>query len=312
MATASTHFKLGLLAIVAMASAIAVAFGLGMQATRRETVSYHTYFDESVQGLELGAPVKYRGMPIGSVADIRIAPDHERVDVALAIDAPEARRLNLARAPANLRTQLGTQGITGVKLVDIDLFDPATNPAPVLRFSPGENYIPAAPSLLKGLGDNLGFVVQRLPRLVDTTTTTLEKLELNLNDFREERIPGRLGKALDDVDGVVVDLRTVLRHADRARIPEKTAAAVDALSAAIARVDAMVDRIGGDAGLVASTQRATESVGELGRVTSGSAQELERTLRDLDEAAQAIRDLAQGIERDPDMLVKGRERERPR
>ena len=62
----------------------------------------------------------------------------------------------------------------------------------------------------------------------------------------------------------------------------------------------------GDSGLVASTRRATDSIGDLGRSTSDSTADLERTLRDLDEAAKAIRQLAESIDRDPDMLVKGR------
>lgn len=306
MAAASTNFKLGLLAIAAVLTAIAVAFGLGMHATRRETVRYHTYFDESVQGLDLGAPVKYRGMPIGTVGAIEIAADHVKVDVALDIDAAESKRLELERAPDGLRTQLGTQGITGVKLVDIDFFDPRTAPPPALSFAPAANYIPAAPSLIKSLGENVAIVVEKLPALIDAVTATTLRLERILQDFGDERLPSRLGKTMDDVDGAVTQLRGILADAQRANIPQKTAAAIDQLTAAIARVDALADRVSGDAGLFASTQRAVESAGEVGRATSHSAEDLDRTLRDLDEAAQAIRDLAQGIERDPDMLVKGR------
>ena len=71
-------------------------------------------------------------------------------------------------------------------------------------------------------------------------------------------------------------------------------------------MNGLLEGIGGDGGLVASTQRATDSIGDLGRSTNGSAAKLERTLRDLDEAAVAIRGLAEAIDRDPDMLVKGR------
>jgi paraquat-inducible protein B len=75
-------------------------------------------------------------------------------------------------------------------------------------------------------------------------------------------------------------------------------------------MDAVLDRLGGEGGLVASTQRVTDSVGDLGRSTSGSAAQLDRTLRDLDETLIALRELAEAIERDPDMLVKGRARGR--
>ncbi len=311
MSAASTHFKLGIFTVLAMAAVVAIAFGLGWRGVvRSDTIGYHTYFDETVQGLELGSPVKFRGVLIGSVEAIKIAPDRVHVDVALALDTAATRRLGLAERAPEVRAALGTQGITGVKFIDIDLFDPKTNPPPQLSFPPAENYIPARPSFMKGLEDSLEIVSQRLPVLVETTVATLQRIEVILVDFHDQRIPDRMAKAVDNIDGAVSDMRRLLKHFDGAQIPDKTAAAIDKLGDAVAKVNTILDGIGGDGGLVASTQRATESIGDLGRSTSGSAARLERTLRDLDEAAVAIRSLAQAIDRDPDMLVKGRAKAR--
>ena len=306
MSVGLTHFKLGLLTLVAVTAGIAVAFALGARATRHETIRYDTYFDESVEGLTIGSPVKYRGVAIGSVIDIEIAPDNKSVDVGLSLEAADAERLGLVTVPLELRAQLGTQGITGVKFVDMDFFDPKTTPPPTLGFAPAQRYIPAAPSLMKGLAEGVGTMLERLPAVADGTVALLQKVGRVLDDLQGERIPNRLATAIDDIDVTVKELRTLLQHADRARIPDKIASAVDGLSAAIGKVSAMVDGLGGDGGLVASTQHATDSVGELGRRTMGSADELRRTLRDLDEAARAIRSLARDLERDPDMLLKGR------
>ena len=306
MATASTHFKLGIFTLIAIVAGIAMAFGLGARATTSETVRFDTYFDESVEGLEIGSPVKYRGVKIGSVSAIEIAPDHQKVDVGLALAAVDVRRLGLETIPPELRTQLGTQGITGVKYVDIDFFDPKANPPPVLPFEPPARYIPAAPSVIKGLTEDLGAMLQRLPAVADATTAVLQRIDRILEDFEGQRLPARFEKAVEDIDGAAGDIRVLLRHIDKAHIPDKTASAMDGLSTALAKVNVMMDRIGGDGGLVASTQRATDRLGDLGRNASGSAGDLQKTLRDLDEAAQAIRDLAQELERDPEMLVKGR------
>ena len=67
MSAASTHFKLGIFTVLAIVAVLAAAFGLGWRGVKSDTVRYHTYFDETVQGLELGSPVKYRGVLIGSV-----------------------------------------------------------------------------------------------------------------------------------------------------------------------------------------------------------------------------------------------------
>lgn len=305
-----THFKLGLFAVIAMFAVLATAFGLGMWTMHGDMVWYHTYFDESVQGLEIGAPVKYRGVLVGTVDAVEVADDRRHVDVTLAIDMRSTRKLGLAQSSPDLRTQLGTQGITGVKFVNIDFFDPKTNPPPKLDFPVADKYIPAAPSLMKGLETNISDVLSRMPALVDATIVALDKITAILDDFRGEKVPARLGKVIDEVDATVIAMRTLILHVDRAQIPNKTAEALDQLNVALGHASGVLARIDGDGGLVASTQRATDSLGDLGRKTSSSTEDLERTLRDLDEAAVAIRDLAQAIERDPDMLVKGRAKER--
>ncbi len=304
MALKSTHFKLGLFTLLALAALLITAFGLGIEGMHHETMSYHTYFDESVQGLDVGAPVKYRGVQIGNVTSIAIAPDEKHIDVTMGLDRKRIEELKLNVVSPDLRAQLGTQGITGVKLIDIDFL--GRSPPPALPFPPADKYIPAAPSLLKGLEDNIEQVSEKLPDLVETMTKTLADIDRLLLDVTDQRIAARVAKVLDGVDGTVSDIDQVIRHIDHAKIPDKTATALDDLSGAIAKVNGVLDRIGGDGGLVASTQRATESIGDLGRSTTASTREIGRTLRDLDRAAQALRDLADAVERDPEMLVKGR------
>jgi phospholipid/cholesterol/gamma-HCH transport system substrate-binding protein len=93
MSTVSTHFKLGLFALIGAGCAVVLVFGLGMSATHRSTIRYETFFDESVQGLELGAPVKYRGIVVGNVENIAVAPDRRLVDVTLGVDPARASEL---------------------------------------------------------------------------------------------------------------------------------------------------------------------------------------------------------------------------
>ncbi len=312
MAAASTHFKLGLFTLLVLVAVFATAFGLGIRGVKKDTVNYHTYFDESVQGLDIGAPVKFRGVNIGSASQIQMAPDRKLVDVTLAINRVDAASLRLAERKVELRAQLGTQGITGVKLIDIDFVDPKTSPGPALSFTPDENYIPAKPSFLGGLQDQVAVVADRLPHVIDATESALRKAEVILDDLGQARVPEHLTRALDTITGSAGQLGLLAQHVDRARIPDKTAAALERLNTTIAAVNGLVEGIGGDGGLLASTRRATDSIGDLGHSTSSSMADLERTMRDLDEAAIAIRELAEAVDRDPDMLLKGRSRSRQR
>src|SRR5690606_20013484 len=127
------------------------------------------------QGLEIGSPVKYRGVPIGTISAIDIAPDRRHVDVSLQLYTSELKRLGLSTEahagvggtrftiPDDLRTQLASQGITGVKFVSIDFFNVVTNPPAELEFETPDNTIPAAASLMKTLEDSVVQAVEQFP-----------------------------------------------------------------------------------------------------------------------------------------------------
>lgn len=310
MSRASTHFKLGLFGLVGGGAAVAAALGLGIGATRGESTVYHVYFDESVQGLEVGSPVRFRGVPVGTVAAIGVAPDHRHVDVSAAIGAQHVELLarggrDDGAGPSMLRAQLGSQGITGVKFVSVDVFDPPP-PAPALSFAPDARSIPSTASLTTSLERGVTSAVDTAPVLYSSTMATLNEIELLAAEVREERLANRLVKTLDEVDATLGDLRTLIRHVDEAGLPRRMATTLDDLDGGARKLDHVLDRLDGEHGLLASTQRATDTIGDVGRAAEGSAADVDRTLRDVREAAQAIRDLAQSVERDPDMLLRGR------
>jgi ABC-type transporter Mla subunit MlaD len=289
-----THVKLGIFAIAAIGAAIAAAAALGLHASQGKTVAYHTYFDESVQGLDLGASVKYRGVSIGTVSGIEIAPDHVHVDVELALHESAVDQLDLASAPPGARAQLSGQGLTGVKLIDIEFFDPAESPPPQLPFATAPRTIASRRSLMRGLATNLDMATERLPELLDRGTAALDKLDKLLGEVRDARIAAQLGDAIADV-------RRVVGSIDRARLPEQTARTLRDFDAAVARIDHAVAQVDGDRGLIASARRTTDTIGD-------SAVDVGRALRELGDAARAVRELAEAIERDPAMLVAGHAR----
>jgi ABC-type transporter Mla subunit MlaD len=306
MSVATTNAKLGLFTLLAAAAIVLAGIVLGIRLVHQDVVEYQTFFDESVDGLSVGAPVMYRGVRIGNVDRIGVAPDNRLVAVSLGIIPAEERRLGLRSPPAGLRAQLATQGITGVKIVDIDFFDPEKKPPPMLPFREPDRYIPSTTSTFKTLQDALENLGEHLPQIADAAVGALQKLEVIASDIHDAQVAAKLGQTVGDIDQAVNDLRGFVRHVDRANVPEKVAKAVDGLTETVAHANAMLERIGGDGGLVASAAGATDAIGEFGRTASGSALELEHTLRELREAAKAIRQLATELERDPEMLIRGR------
>jgi phospholipid/cholesterol/gamma-HCH transport system substrate-binding protein len=308
MSSATRNFQLGLLAIAAVTAVVLIVVALGLRGVGAAIDTYHTYFDESVQGLDVGASVKYRGVRIGNVSAIAIAPDRKHVAVDLALLSEEAERLGLAEVNPALRTQLSSQGLTGVKLVEIDFADPAANPAPELPFPPGPRYVPARISTFKSLEDSLKGVGQRLPELVDRTVSTLTKLGAMLDELRDRAVPRRIAEAATGASAAVAEIRQLAQHLDRARLGDRAAHTLDRLDGAVDRLTGAIDQVGGEHGLIARAQRAVDSLGRFGAGASGSTAELERVLRQIGDAALAFRELVEDIDRDPDMLIKGRAR----
>ena len=81
MASQRTKFALGLFVTCGIGIACFAIIGLGVSKFFEKGRYYATYFNESVQGLDVDSPVKYRGVSIGRVEGITVAPDAKLIQV---------------------------------------------------------------------------------------------------------------------------------------------------------------------------------------------------------------------------------------
>lgn len=320
MATRANYVKIGLFVVLGFAATLALAVGLGATQTRRVTVAFFTYFNESVQGLDVGSLVSFRGVRIGRVGDITIAPDHRLVEVRMDVDVASMEQLGLVprgefkrthvfpEPPDDLRAQLGSQGFTAIKYVAIDFFDPKTNPPPTLTFPPMTHYIPAATSLTKGLEDSLTKAMDRVTVLVDQATVVLEGVGHLVADLERGRAGENAARAIAQAEDLLRTIDRVASSLDREKIGDRVGATLGAVRVAADDLGKLLKGLDGDHGLLATTQRSVSSFGEVGRNVAGATRDLDETLGDIREAAAAFRQLADELEREPDVLLKGRAR----
>jgi phospholipid/cholesterol/gamma-HCH transport system substrate-binding protein len=312
----SNHWKLGLFVVAGVGLSLAALVLLGAKSLQTETVTYTTYFDESVQGLDVGSPVKFRGVTIGNVSNIEVSCGivvSQLVSLKLLDTTPKKRALGFGvkapatlAVPADLRMQLGSAGITGVKFISIDFFDVADNPPPVLPFSVPENYVPAAPSTMKSLEDAVVKAVNRFPEIADQLLAVMSLANRELSVIDREKLPEQAGATLVRTGQVLTLMEGALKQANVGKLSADAAKTIAGLQTAIDHLDAMLTKMGGDNGLVASAQRATDSIGDLAGGAKGLGSELGDTLRDVREAADSIQRLAEALDTDSDMLLKGR------
>jgi paraquat-inducible protein B len=313
MATGTNHYKLGLFVLFGMGLALSMMLILGATSFSDESVRYVSYFDESVQGLEVGSPVKFRGVAVGKVSAIDIAPDQRHVQVTSELTVPVLQRLNLTGggesallAHRDLRAQLAQMGLTGVKFVLIDYFDPAEYPESPLPFPVPANHIPAAPSTMKGLESSVMKTADRFPEIAEDVRDSLAHLNTVLGSVEQSKLPEQAGEALAQATLAMKALNTQLAALDAAELSRAVTRSLGAFDATTVRVAKLMDRLEREDGVLASAERSFAMVGELARGSGTIGPELELTMREVRGAARSVRRFADALERDPDMLVKGR------
>jgi len=286
--TATNHWKLGLFVLLAVGAMLGALFWLGARRLRRESFPAISYFDESVQGLDVGSPVKFRGVTVGTVSDITIAPDHRHVQVTAEMYVDALVRLGLrTRAPKsgeefiapNWRVQLASAGITGVRFIQTDFFDPERYPPPRLPFEPPWNYVPSAPSTLKNVEEMAIEIMNRLPVLADRAKDTLVDMKKTLGSI--DRLAAGLGAEDGSFNRALLELRTAAARVDRTLDEAKLGATT------------------------ASVRDTAASVGQAAAGVSDAREELQASLVALREALESVRTLADSLDRDPSVLLRG-------
>lgn len=218
METRASYLLIGTFVLVFMAALFVFVFWLARSDIEGDTDRYAIYFQQSVSGLSPGGAVRYRGLQIGSVADMRVDPERPtRVVVEVDIDsATPIREGDIA--------SLRIQGITGIAFIEIAGASPDS---PVISAEPGQEMpvIPSGPSeiarLISGapaLIDNANTLVERVSELfrednrvlIDKTLVDLGTLTSSLASRRTriERVIDTLDASSDDIAATFASLRS--------------------------------------------------------------------------------------------------------
>lgn len=254
---------------------------------------YLVYFDRSVRGLKVGAPVLIRGIEVGKVVDVRFEFDVDtlefRIPVLIEIE-PERVRLTGKEigdpqrsfyeelVAAGLRAQLQTGNLlTGQLLVELDMH-PESPPAPT-RVVDGYRVIPSVPGDIDQLKQGLMGVLRKIEAL------PLEEIGRNLNETlagtRRIAQSEALTGAIEHLNATLAETRQITGEIHRDLLPELGAT-------------------------VEQARRAAENLNGLLRPGSPLYEELRVMVRELSASARSIRMMADYLEQHPDALLKGK------
>ena len=197
MASDARKFQVGLFVLGASAIGIGAAIWLGANRYFADEIPMVTYFSESVQGLDPGSDVKFRGVPAGRVEKITIAPDEKLIEVSMSI---KTNVIDVIRSDDTLRAQLELAGITGLRYVEIDHHEgEALRKSPLLDFDPPHAVLSSTPSTFFAIQEALQEIYDNVMAvdfvgISDDIRTTLNAADNILRDDRVQRLLSSLAE----------------------------------------------------------------------------------------------------------------------
>lgn len=280
MSSQANFFKLGLFVIIAFILGVIFLTAFGAGRFLKKEILAETCFNESVQGLNIGSEVKYKGIKIGSVKSITSAAgvyetksDYVLVvmslesDISLGQTGKKARERVVRALEDGLSVQLAFKGLTGVAYLETDYRGEEADHALDITWKPKNLYIPSRKSSMKQFGESINQILDNLAALnlkgmTQDMETLLKNLDKKLNDIDVEKI-----------SGLTASLLVELKHTNQQIIE----------TIASAKIREIID----DAG---------NAFSDLKMIIRESREPIARAVNDFKTAAESSKNIASGFE----------------
>jgi paraquat-inducible protein B len=330
------YFRVGLMVLGGLAAILGVALWIGADRLRPAGDTFETYFTESVQGLDPGAAVRFRGVQVGRVTSILLAfneyadamRDLELQNVAsrmvvVRFDV-DRRSIEMRSADqhaqavrAGLRVRMSSQGLTGVTYLEADFFDPSRFPEPRVPWTPRFRVIPSAPSTLTQFQSQAEALLAEL-RQADLPAV-LGELRGVLATVREQITSGEGYAALVGAADAMRSIDTTVRDAGPALVT-----ALNEAGAAAEAVRKLVEGpLGSDVSAAATALRsslarlpatlaaAETAVRRIDGIGADVSRDIGPLLRDLRVASDNLRAITEQMRQYPSQILFGQPPPRP-
>ena len=205
MAKRTSNFLIGLFVVMGVLIGAALIVWLSASKYFQKGQVYAAYFNESVQGLQMDSAVKYRGVDVGNVEKIRVAPDDKLIEIIMKINLKGDNTRDLV-------AQLKSAGITGLVFIELDQKDPkAIDQSPRIEFATEYPVIPSRPSDISLLLSSLEHILSGVKTIdfkgisaqIQSTIAAFNKILTgeNINRITKniEAITGKLDTIAGDI-----------------------------------------------------------------------------------------------------------------
>ena len=319
------YFRLGAFIALGLVLLIAGLLAFGGGQAFSEKVLCETYVDGSVQGVDIGTPVKFRGVQIGRVRSINflfnlygdggvLNQAKNFVVLVMEIDRQvspgmfdkdmlEPIEKNIAEG---LRVRIEPQGITGLNYLDFGFVDPKRYPALPISWTPDHLYIPYAPGEITSALDSLNNLMRQVEKLnISGLSTGMQDLLTNLNNAVLEAKVGELSAQLLSL---ITELKGTLEQADIATVSKDIRILSENLEASLDKAD--LGTLGTDArhlinGLQDSNRRLQNLLGNIEPVTRPGSGDLQVVITNAAEISENLLILSKELKQRPSLILWG-------
>ncbi len=322
-------FSIGMLVLAGVGLVVGAVLFLTSNNVGERGVAYETYFRESVQGLDVGASLRFRGVAIGRVTEIGLVSARYRrpageafpdafqlvyvrftVDVRQIGDTPPVQQA----VELGLRTRLASQGLTGVGYIELDFVDVRRFPSRPPPWQAELPVIPSMPSTTAQVQSAAERLLERFEQL--DLGELLTSVAAIVQDLRRLTAPqGDIGTLMAEATGTVRSLRGTIEQAGiAAAIGEfqATAAAARALlesrevQQGIAQGSAAMNELRAAAARLPPTiQQLEAGVRSARSATLDLQADMVPILRDLRAVTANLRDVTEALRRSPSQTLLG-------
>lgn len=322
MSLRASPTAIGLFLVGALVLTVAGVAALASTTFFEKRSTFVSLFEESVNGLDRGAPVKFQGVPVGTVTEILIRIDERdktfevpvqyEIDLTrlttqtgafVQLDQPAVLQRQIADG---LRAQLQMESmVTGQLYIELTYrpdAPPETEPGSTAFLE-----IPTTPSLLAALGTGAGSLMADVLRVLFQVNEMLEEVDMpgiNASVVASAQAVERLMEspeilaAIRQVPAMTEQFNQSMLEVQR--LAERAGAAIDPLQLQLE---------GTSAEMTATLQALRSSLDGMDGLLSTDSElgyGLQEALTSLREAADALSVLAASLEQNPDMLIRGK------
>lgn len=314
MAVEKSFARLGLFIVVVLIVVLATTVLFIQRLKSHQVIRMVTYTIEDVSGLDVSSPVRFRGVFVGRVTDVRVDPRGAgvvEIDFEVFLD-----RLNTIGANVKairqitdigavfprLRAKIVGNPVTGEAYLLLDRPQNPPQSALELGFKPLLPYVPLMPSTFTTVRD-------RLPELVDRTEATLQTLT---------EIVSRIPNSLDRSDRFFTHVERIMQESELPALSADSRRFFTTTSGQIGQITSQLDGvIGAEGTLVKFSEEAraaikaadfpgtTQSARDAAESSRLAADDLRRSLPTIRDSLEQMRDLARHLDEQPESVVYG-------